>query len=200
MTAGGPSAVGLFVGGGAAVAAAADGSVRHHWVPRTPLGNGAAAPSTQRATAVYLGFVPAGTVIRSVRFFLGANPSGAGQAEVAIASSPTSPNGASPTLTVLAAGVTATLTSGGANVIRKNAADLAHALVADTHLWGLHRGQFATSQGTTFLLPTLLDLDFFESLSKNSQPDLTTLVGSTISTWTSGYNAAAVYLAALDVF
>lgn len=162
--------------------------------------NTSGATTSQQTYALYVGYIAAGTVIRSVRVRQTGLASGTGQAEVAIASSPAAPNGASQTLTVLAAGVTASLTANN-NSAKKNNADLAHTLAADTHLWCLFRAQFATTQPSVWMCRAEIDNDAYAVFYKTSQSDLTTLVGSTISTWTHPGTAVAVpYMTACDYF
>lgn len=170
---------------------------------RSELGlNSAVGPITsQQCAALYLGYIPAGKVIRSIRFRQASTLAvGAGQAEVGLASSPSAPNGASQTLTVLAAGVTASLTA-TANAVKKNAVDLAYTLTADTHLWALMRAQYATTMPTMYMTAGGADNEAFGCNFKNSIADLTTLIGTTISTWSVGGTGVSLpYLTAHDFF
>jgi len=102
---------------------------------------------TNTAYWCYIGYLPLGMVLNFVECWNQAAGSGTQTAEMAIASTPSAPNRAGQTLTVLA--VTGSLDSFGAGTsgtVRRNSSGLAYALTANTHIWAGCRFAMATTQ------------------------------------------------------
>jgi hypothetical protein len=153
-----------------------------------------ATPVTQtsgRAHAYYIGYFAAGTILDYVTIEQVNAAAGAGQGEVAIASSAARPGlNAESDLTILAAGLVSDMTV--PNTVKTNVTPFGHTLVAKTHVWAVTRSAFATTQPTLRHASRLRQ--FYTAQTKNSVADLTTLVGTTLTTWSAIVSAAAMTL------
>lgn len=114
------------------------------------------ASTTQAGTSgtamwVYVGYLPAGTVIKRVGVAVNTGGSGAQTAEVCVATGTGPPNFANQTLTkVWADGTLDALTAGSA--VARNTTDNTVALPADAHVWLGFRQAMATTQANLHAL------------------------------------------------
>ncbi len=92
---------------------------------------------------IYLGFIEVPVTILTIRYYLKVLGTGAQTAELALASTPLAPNGATQTLTkIFAATVSASLTAG----LGTKTQTLSQAITAGTDLWAGIRVAMASSQ------------------------------------------------------
>jgi hypothetical protein len=142
--------------------------------------NTAVTQTSGRAYAWYIGVFAAGTIIDNVTLEQTTAAAGAGQGEVAIASSAAAPGlNTESNLTILAAGLVSDMTV--PNTVKINTTPFNHTLAAKTHLWAVTRSSFVTTQPT--LRHASRMRQFVACQFKNSVADLTTLVGTTLNTW-----------------